>query len=112
MLFEKGKIPEGAKPFKKGESGNPNGRPKLPDLSELIYEEVGEQGYREVITQLLKQAKKGNLKAIQEIMDRGYGKTIQKSELTGKDGVPLAAPAINVYNGGIPLANNEKDIPD
>jgi hypothetical protein len=28
MTFVKGEIPEGAKPFKEGESGNPNGRPK------------------------------------------------------------------------------------
>lgn len=79
-----GKI-ENLKPFKKGDDPRRNlaGRPKLPDLSDLLEEEVGEKGCREVISALLKQAKKGNVKAIQEILDRTYGKTKQVIEQSG-----------------------------
>lgn len=70
------------KPFKKGETGNPNGRPKLPDLSELIQDEVGDKGMREAVQALLKAAKKGNVKAIQELLDRGYGKVKQPIDHT------------------------------
>lgn len=78
--------PSSLKPFKKGsdERRNLKGRPKLPDLADLIIEEVGDKGYREVITALLKQAKKGNVKAIQEILDRGYGKAPQRHDHEGE----------------------------
>lgn len=40
MPFEKGEIPEGAKPFKPGESGNPNGRPRK------YISQLKDQGYK------------------------------------------------------------------
>ena len=69
--------------YKKGQSGNPNGRPKLPDLKSLI-EDMGEDNIKAVVEALYKQAKKGNVKAIQEVLDRYYGKSQQSIDISTK----------------------------
>jgi hypothetical protein len=65
------------KPCRKGEIRNPNGKPALPDLKQLIVE-TGD--ITVAMTMLHKQAAKGNVKAIQELFDRGYGKPNQTVE--------------------------------
>ena len=42
MPFKKNEIPKGAKPFKKGQSGNPKGRPKK--MVSKILDQLREQG--------------------------------------------------------------------
>lgn len=80
------KAPPG-KPFKKGQSGNPNGRPrKLPALDKLMAELLGyEEGKPEetaaamaMLRALYKKALKGNTEAVKIIMDRAYGKPKQE----------------------------------
>jgi N-methylhydantoinase B/oxoprolinase/acetone carboxylase alpha subunit len=68
--------PENIEPhkFKPGQSGNPKGRPKLIDLKEVIKNEVGDEGIAKVIKALMKRAEAGDVRAIQELLDRGYGK--------------------------------------
>jgi hypothetical protein len=53
MPFKKNEIPEGAKPFKKGQSGNPKGRPKKM-VSKILDQlrEQGEQVTRNMITNI------------------------------------------------------------
>ena len=89
------------RPFKKGQSGNPNGRPKkLPDLDKLGAEMFGADSdtapsrIMEVLESMFNQAKKGNTQAATILLDRFYGKPTQKTELTGKDGDPLAGSFI------------------
>lgn len=84
--------PENLKPFKKGESGNPNGRPKkLPPIKELIEKTLGEEkngltGIDAIFKVLLSKAVKGDLKASQMLLDYYYGKATQKTEITGAEG--------------------------
>ena len=75
------------KPFKKGKDPrrNTKGKKALPDLKDLI-EELGDEGMKAVITALHAQAKKGNVKAIEALLDRYYGKTAQAIDLSSKDG--------------------------
>jgi hypothetical protein len=68
--------------FKKGQTGNPNGRPKLIDLKEVIQSEVGDEGIKQVIRALMAKAAKGDVRAIQELFDRGYGKATQHTDIT------------------------------
>lgn len=84
MPFEKGVSGNEEAKFKPGQSGNPNGRPKLPDLTEMIFDEVGEEGLRAAILKLGQLAKNGNIKAIQELLDRGYGKSKQSVAYEGE----------------------------
>lgn len=92
MPFEKGQVPEGATPFKKGETGNPNGRPKkLPKLDDLLSDILGSQDDKDseahaILVSLMKQAKNGNVKAAEILLDRAYGKSKQSIDHTSSDG--------------------------
>jgi len=75
------------KPFKKGQSGNPNGRPKMPDLKEAISkilskESNGQSALEAVLIALFKKALKGDVRAAQELLDRGFGKSQQNIDLS------------------------------
>lgn len=74
--------PEHSK-FTKGQSGNPNGRPrKLPELDKLLADVLGEEkdgvSAAEVILKALRlKASKGDVRAAEIILDRAYGKSRQ-----------------------------------
>ena len=73
------------KPFKKGQTGNPNGRPKLPDLKEAIAKVLGEEKEgNNALEAILKaqrlKAAKGDTRAAEFLLDRGYGKAKQVIE--------------------------------
>lgn len=78
------------KPFKPGQSGNPNGRPrKLPQIDKLIAEILGEDesGSSEaqlILSALVKRAKKGDTRAAEIILERAYGKAKQPIEHSGE----------------------------
>lgn len=84
----------GNKPFKKGQSGNPKGRPKLPDLKEALAKVLGDEkegktAVEAILMALRKKAVAGDTKAAQILLDRGYGGSIQKVMNTDSDGEPL-----------------------
>jgi hypothetical protein len=80
------------KPFPKGVSGNPSGRPKGTKivsemLVELLENEFQGKGYNrkqlaEVVARaLVKKAGKGDVKAIKELLDRVEGKVADKLDV-------------------------------
>ena len=99
--------------YKKGQSGNPNGRPKgKKSLSTLLKKYLKARiDFRNPIKQnkedkkaisdiiamrLLFKAINGDIVAIKEIMDRTEGKVLDKRELTGANGKDLMPPTIVV----------------
>lgn len=79
------------KPFKKGQSGNPRGRPKkLPQLDLLLADVLGEEkdgitAAEAILKALRMKATKGDVRAAEVILDRAYGKSKQVNELTIKE---------------------------
>jgi hypothetical protein len=73
--------------FIKGASGNPGGRPKDGlSITALIDSVVSENDWLFIIGTLKKRARRGDVKAIEMLMDRRFGKAMQKTEVTGADG--------------------------
>lgn len=89
--------PENIEPhkFKKGQSGNPKGRPKkLPELEKLLADVLGEEkdgmtAAEAILKKLRQEAAKGNLRAAEILLNRAYGMPKQRTELTGADGGPV-----------------------
>lgn len=85
--------------WKKGQSGNPNGRPKLPSIRDAIAriladEADGRTALDEVLAALFARAKQGNIRAAEVLLDRAYGKTTQHTDLTTQGAVLPACPPI------------------
>jgi len=77
----------GNKPFKKGQSGNPKGRPKLPDLREAIAKILADEkdGYNALEATLMalrSKAVKGDIRAAEVLLDRAFGKAQQAIDHT------------------------------
>jgi hypothetical protein len=79
---------ENLKPFKKGESGNPNGRPKkLPELDKLLADVLGEEkdgitAGEAILKALRAKASKGDERAAEVLLDRAYGKAKQTMDVS------------------------------
>lgn len=70
------------KPFKKGQSGNPKGRP--PDLDTVINKLFHDGADIEaMLIEGMKRAKKGDLSWSRELLDRIYGRVKQDVEVRG-----------------------------
>lgn len=86
-MAKKGGNPANLTPFQKGESGNPNGRPrKLPNLDVLLADVLGEEkdgvsAAQAILMRLRATASGGNtqtaIRAAEILLDRGYGKPKQ-----------------------------------
>lgn len=92
MPFKKGVTPVGAKPWKKGTSGNPGGRPKnIPNLPTLIASVLGtsdnlnKSAVEKILIKLKEKALKGDLKAAELLLNRAYGKAKQSIELSNAE---------------------------
>jgi hypothetical protein len=77
--------PENIEPhkFKKGQTGNPKGRPKkLPELHVLLADVLGEEkdgisAAEAILKSIRAKAAKGDVRAAELLLDRAYGKPKQ-----------------------------------
>ena len=92
MAGGKGKIEPR---WKKGESGNPGGRPKkLPELSKLMADILGDEKNglttaERILKAIEAKALRGDIKAAEMLLDRGYGKPKQTQETNITSSGPL-----------------------
>ena len=75
------------KPFKKGQSGNPGGRPKK-DLAALIASQVFAENPEVIKAGLAKKLQHGPA-TFKALADRAFGRLPQPVEHSGNDGRPI-----------------------
>jgi len=96
-------FPNKDKTFKKGQSGNPKGRPPIRDikvvLQELLSQEKnGTQLIDGLMSVVVNKALKGDLKAVDMLLSYTFGKATQRTEITGAEGEKIDF-TINVVQG-------------
>lgn len=90
----------GLKPFAKGKSGNPNGRPKkIPEIDILLADVLGEKqngmvGAKAILLKLRNKAIAGDVRAAEVLLDRAYGKSkmVAEIDLTPQPLLPALTP--------------------
>jgi len=94
-------IYKDAKPFKKGQSGNPKGRPKkIPELRELLANVLGDEkdgktAAEAILMAIRNKAIKGDVRAAELLLDRAYGKPKSELELSGIVGTVILPKPIS-----------------
>lgn len=82
--------------FVRGNRANPGGRPKAAISLEALTSCVSEDELRLMVRKLVELSLAGDLKAMEMLLDRIYGKPQQRTELTGMDGAPLLKGYIGI----------------
>tara|TARA_R110002073_G_scaffold75637_1_gene184494 strand:- start:1217 stop:1543 length:327 start_codon:yes stop_codon:yes gene_type:complete len=73
------------KPFEKGVSGNPSGRPKWKHVTEVMKQELDEDKLISMVHMVYELAMEGNMRAVEFIADRVEGKVAQRVTVTTSD---------------------------
>ena len=74
--------------WKKGQSGNPAGRPKLPNLQELLAKVLGDEkdeksAAEAILAAMRAKAIRGDVRAAELLLDRAYGKAKLDIDIEG-----------------------------
>lgn len=74
--------------WKKGQSGNPAGRPKLPNLQEILAKVLGDEKEEKsaaeaILAAMRAKAIRGDVRAAELLLDRAYGKPKQDIDIEG-----------------------------
>lgn len=77
------KVP--GRPFQKGQSGNPSGRPKVVGALKELARVHTEAALDTLVKGLKSESEMARLTAANSILDRGYGKASQHIELDAGD---------------------------
>lgn len=88
-------------PFAKGKSGNPGGRPKLPEELKEAFKALAPKAVETLASIMSNDNAKDSdrVRAAEVILDRGYGKPKQQTELTGEDGNAIEIVKRIIVNG-------------
>lgn len=82
-------MPGPGKKYEKGQSGNPGGRPKIPDEFKEKCREFSSTVFEKWKTEVTNGGENW-MKAAELIVAYGHGRPAQGVEVTGKDGAPLS----------------------
>lgn len=85
--------------FQPGQSGNPAGRPPkaVEDARQSVLLRLfNEQAETATVKAMIREAKRGNVAAFKELMDRKYGKVKDQVELSGPGGGPIVVREVIV----------------
>lgn len=112
MPFKKGEMPKGGVPFKKGQSGNPKGKPvgarhalskeRLLKILSVVQNKKNPLTQQEEQLSILEQmdismilkALKGSYFHYKELVERIEGKVTDKTEVTGANGGPVETETV------------------
>lgn len=89
--------------FKKGQSGNPNGRPKgAKNKSTVLNEILSDRDKDAIIAKVVERAKDGDIQAIKIVMDRIFPslKAMEISAGNADDGVHINIGSMTTDNEG------------
>ncbi|MHA1572471.1 MAG: DUF5681 domain-containing protein [Alphaproteobacteria bacterium] len=85
--------------WKKGQSGNPKGRPKEKTLTERLRDRLDADDGKladAIVAVLIREAAKGKFPFAKEIIDRIDGRSIERREISGPDGDAIRVAADDV----------------
>ena len=86
-ITEKTKRPAPPHAWKPGQSGNPSGRPRLNHDIVALARQYTDKAIAALYEAL--DDPRTRVAAAQALLDRGYGRAIQRQELSGPDGAPI-----------------------
>ncbi len=82
------------RPFEKGTSGNPGGRPRIPPHVRALARSHTEEAIETLATIMRDENEKGSsrARAAEAILDRAWGKPASTMAVTGAEGAPMQGP--------------------